>query len=58
MSDHKIQPKGQGRRMTCAVCGYAITFSRANRIVRKPHWKHLSWAQGAAHLAYINPNRT
>ena len=46
MSDHKIEPIRRGRSITCKTCGYAVVHYRANRVIRKPHWRHMTWQQG------------
>jgi hypothetical protein len=57
MTDHKIEPRRQGRYVTCKVCGYEVIYYRVgNRAVRGGQWRHKSYAQSAGHLALINPN--
>lgn len=54
--DHKIEPRRQGRFVTCGVCGYRVISVRATRLIRKRHWRHMSWSQSPERLRLISPN--
>lgn len=51
---HKPEPRRQGARLICNVCGYALVRYRATRLIRKAHYRHMTWQQGS--IALRSPN--